>query len=118
MSDVCWLYFSPTFFLAALGVSLRPSGEDRVSNAMESTASNMAVLHAEVKAASRAISQTIVASGAHDMVGLTGRRGHARVLHDFGPAAFAGARGGGKGAGEAETADMMVSGLRFLCVWL
>ena len=95
---------------------MRPPGEDRVSNAMESTASKMAVLHAEVKAAAQAISQTIVASGAHEMVAMKGRRGHARVLHDFGPAAFAGARGGTEGAGEADTAEMMVSALRVLCV--
>lgn len=81
------------------------SDDDRVYKAMEATASNMEGLHAEVKAASQAISQTIVAGGANRMAGTNGHRGHARVLHDFGPAAFAGARGG---AGEAETAETMV----------
>ena len=81
------------------------SGDDRVSEAMKSTASNMEVLQAEVKAASQAISQTLAASGAQQTV----HRGHARALHDFGPAAFAGARGGNEG--ETETAEMMVSGI-------
>jgi hypothetical protein len=100
--------------------ALSSAREERVSEAIKSTASNMVELHAEVKAASQAITQT-VGTVINQQIG----RGHARVLHDFGPAAYAGTRGGGaataaaggggdmsdgghSSAGEIETAERMV----------
>ena len=106
--------------------ALSSAREERVSEAIKSTASNMVELHAEVKAASQAITQTVgTVINQQQMIG----RGHARVLHDFGPAAYAGTRGSGaataggggggggggdmsdgghSSAGEIETAERMV----------
>lgn len=117
------------YYLLVLPYSLRynrrVAGEQRVSEAIRSTARNKEALRhwgqvrAQVGVASQAISQTVAASGAQQITAPKNYRGHARVLHDFGPAAFAGGRGASEG--EANTAETMASALQpfallFMCI--